>query len=90
VKHSPPPKDYTPPLYGTPGMGVDYRWGDEPRPYPGAWDRRAEINALARELRGRIARGMFYGRPVDMNNPDEVLVAAWAAGMEEYLDDSDD
>ena len=35
------------------------------------------IAALAVVIRARLAGGNLYGRPLDMDDPDAVLVAAW-------------
>lgn len=39
---------------------------------------KAEIKKNAAEIRERLSKGMFYGEPIDMDDPDLVLVAACA------------
>lgn len=39
---------------------------------------KAEIKQRAAEIRERLSKGLFYGEPIDMSDPDLVLVAACA------------
>lgn len=42
----------------------------------------AQIKAQAEEIRKVVAAGLLYGHPVDMNDLDQVVLAAWLAGRE--------
>lgn len=38
------------------------------------------IQKEAARIRAAIRDGLLYDQPIDMDNPDEIIIAAWMAG----------
>jgi len=45
---------------------------------------KAIIKGWAEELRAKLENGRLYGRPIDMTDPDEVLVASFCMGQTDW------